>query len=65
MDQAQIVQQGQDKARGRKTPVRGICDAQTERRGRVSEHSLGWREGAKARDGPGTDKGSEALAEPQ
>ena len=30
---------------------------QTERRGRVSENSLGWREGAMARDGPGTDKG--------
>ena len=29
----------------------GICDAQTERRGRVSENSLGWGEGAKARDG--------------
>ena len=29
----------------------GICDAQTERRGRVSEDSLGWGEGAKARDG--------------
>ena len=42
------LQQGQDKARGRKTPVRGVCNAQTERRGRVSKDSLGWREGAKA-----------------
>ena len=33
---------------------------QTERRGRVSEDSLGWHGGAMARDGPGTDKGSEA-----
>ena len=33
---------------------------QTERRGRVSEDSLGWREEAMARDGPGTDKGSKA-----
>ena len=44
------LQQGQDKARGRKTLVPGICDEQTERRARVSEDSLGWREGPKARD---------------
>ena len=67
-------QQGQDKARGRKTPV----PAQTERRGRVSEDSLGWREegmarharlgwreGAKAREaGPG-NTGSEREASGQ
>ena len=57
------LQQGQDKARGRKTPVPGICDAQTERRGRVSKDSLGWREGAMDSSGWAEGHGNRAGVE--